>query len=151
MVQLIERKDEKKMTKLELAKKMDDMWARDNELVSGVFRYLEHPKGTLNFRYKKYARDEYKHYELYDGQRYSLPRMVVRHLNNDVYYKDYKHVAGDSGRFGTKSAVNDGTIKTNDNMYATEKVHRTEFRVLEFMDDDISMHPSHIIEVAKGS
>ncbi len=152
-IPLTERKEDtsRKVTKLELAKKMDAMWERDNELVSGIFRYLEHPNGTLNFRYKKYARDEYKHYELKDGERYQLPRMVVRHLNNDVYYKEYKHLGGDSGRFGTRAAMNSGSsanngeIKISENMHSIEKVPRCEFRSLEFMDDDLSLMPSNRI------
>lgn len=149
-IPLTERKEDtsKKLTKLELAKKLDALWERDNELVTGIFRYLEHPKGTLRFRYKKYARDEYREYELRDGEKYSLPRMVVRHLNNDVHYLEYKHLGSEAGRFGMRSAVNDGGIKTTETMHAIEKTPRCEFRSLEFMDDDLSLMPSKIVEVA---
>ena len=70
MAQLIERKEDRKITKIELGKKLEAMRERDNELVTGIFRYIEHKGGTLRFRYKKYAQDEFKAYELTDGIKY---------------------------------------------------------------------------------
>lgn len=145
MSQLTERKEEKKITKLDLAKKLEAMRERDNDLVAGIFRYLEHPRGTLRFRFKKYANDEYKAYELVDGQKYNLPRMVARHLNNNVHYLEYKRLDKALGDMVVHSAFNDGSFQSPEKMQVADKVHRCEFRSLEFMDDDIA--PSSLVQV----
>lgn len=145
MVQLTERKDEKKLTKAEVAKKIEAARERDNELVTGIFRYIEHPKGTLRFRFKRYAQDEFKAYDLRDGEKYKLPRMVARHLNNGVHYLDYKRLDNQMGEFGIHAGINDGSLQCPERMQVTTKVPRCEFRSLEFMDDDLT--PSSLVEV----
>lgn len=168
MSQIIERKEEKKLTVAEVGKKISAMREKDNELVSGIFRFLEHPKGILRFKFKKYAGDEYKAYELVDGMAYRLPRMVVKHLNNNCHYLDYKHLPGENGAFGIRTASDrtdsgrsvaggiqsrfgSGEMRTsyNDLTVAT-KVHRCEFRPLEFMDQDLDLFPSNLVEVTKN-
>lgn len=149
MAELIERKEERKMTRGELAKKLDAMHERDNEKVTGIFRYLEHQGGTLRFMFKKYPQDELRKYELRDGERYKIPRMVARHLNQEVYYTEYKHLPNNFGEQGTRGAINDGSGRLAGNMYEASKRYRCEFRSLEFMDEDIDIQPNRIIEVTK--
>jgi hypothetical protein len=147
MAQLTERKDEKKLTRADVAKKLEASRERDNELVTGIFDYIEHKKGTLRFRFKKYAQDEFKAYELRDGEKYKLPRMVARHLNNNVHYLEYKalnSLTDDNGR-PMSAGFNDGSLTCPERMQVTTKVHRCAFRSLEFMDDDLS--PSGLVEV----
>jgi len=145
MTQLIERKEEKKITRHDLAKKMDAMHERDNEKITGIFRYIEHPGGTLRFIYKKYQQDPLQQYELKDGERYKLPRMVVRHINNDVHYREYKKL---NSQFGDQiHCADDGQSREKSNMWVQNKRPRCEFKSLEFMDEDLE--PSRIIEVAK--
>lgn len=166
---LIERKDEKKLTKIELQKNLEAMRERDNELVTGIFRYIEHPRSVLRFRYKKYAGDEYKAYELWDGERYRLPRMVARHLNQNVHYIDYKHMPGQQGALGIRAAstqdprgggslrshsageFSDGLMRNNIALQCVTKVPRCEFRSLEFMDDDLDLNQANISEVRRVS
>lgn len=147
MTQLTERKEERKMTRGELAKKLDAMHERDNEKVTGIFRYIEHQGGTLRFMFKKYPQDELKKYEFTDGERYQIPRMVARHLNQGIHYTEYKHLDNNFGEQGIRGAINDGSGKLRGHMYATRKVPRCEFRSLEFMDEDLDMVPNRIIEV----
>ena len=152
---LIENNQEfKKPTKAEVMRKRAAEQERDYELVTGIFRYLEHPGGTLRFRYHKYPQDNNKMWELTDGQRYKLPRMIVRHLNNGVYYLSYKHLDNKLGEAGVhnamireKSRFDDGSGAQN-NMTITSKVHRCEFRSLDFMDeDDLSLQPSKLVTI----
>lgn len=145
MTQLTQRKDEKKITKLELAKNLEAMRERDNDLVTGIFRYIEHPRGTLRFRFKKYANDEYKAYELVDGQKYNLPRMIARHLNNNVHYMEYQRLDKTLEGMSVSAGYNDGSLQCPERMQVANKVHRCEFRSLEFMDDDIA--PSSLVQV----
>lgn len=143
-------KDEKKVTKQDLLKQRDAKRERDNELVTGIFYYTERPGGTLSFRFKKYAGDDYKEYVLTHGERYKLPRMVARHLNKDVHYTKYKTLdssAMQGAAPAQKSRFEDGTKRRNQGMNIQEKVHRCEFRSLEFMDEDLDLIPSNITMV----
>jgi hypothetical protein len=150
---MIEKREEKKPSKLEVMKRIEAARERDHELVSGIFRFLEHPKGRLHFRFKKYAHDDYKQYELVDGERYKLPRMVARHLNQNVYYIEYKRMDNDPGLIQSAGAgvsqYSTGGPRQSSNMHIQEKVRRCEFRPLEFMDDDLD--PSSIVEVVSKS
>lgn len=143
-------KNDKKSTISDIAKSRQERRERDNELVAGIFRYIEHKGGTLNFRFKKYAGDEYKEYRLVDGERYKLPRMVARHLNKDVHYTKYKTLDknfadGIQGGVSSQSSrFEDGTRKRSQHMNVEEKIHRCEFRSLEFMDDDLDLIPASI-------
>ena len=151
MSQLTERKEERKITRHELAKKMDSLHERDNEKVTGIFRYIEHPGGTMRFVFKKYQQDPLRQYELKDGERYQLPRMVVRHLNNQVHYIEYKPLDKQFGDSQIAAAMNDGSGKLKGNMWITAKRPRCEFRSLEFMDEDLDLNPSNLVEVVKKS
>jgi len=132
-----------------VAKKTEADYERDHEKISIIFRHLEHKGGSLNFRFKKYARDPYVQYQLIDGERYKLPRMVIHHLNNNVHYIEYKNVPKDSSSSPIIQAVeSDGQVRTGyQAMTAKVKVPRVECRILDFMDEDISLVPSNVVEV----
>lgn len=140
-----------KMSKTEASKQISKMRERDSEMVTGIFKNLENPgvngsKGSLSFGYKAYPGDDYVFYELWDGERYTIPRGVARHLNNNCYYKEYQHLQGEEGITGVRGAQGDGRLRTQ-HMQAARKIHRFEFRSLEFMDDDIEMQPVDLVEV----
>lgn len=143
------KQEERKMTKAELAKKIDSMKERDMELVTGIFRYIEKPRQTLKFRYKKYAGEEFVEYTFKDGERYRIPRMVARHLNQNCYYVEYKHLEGQFAKAvgGAHAASSARSEYDQSKMYGITKIHRTEFRSLEFMDDDIAPKPD-LMEIA---
>lgn len=143
---IVPKKEERKLTKIEVAKKVEAERERDTELVTGLFRYIEKPGQKLCFKYKKYAQDSNKKYELEDGKRYRIPRMVARHLNQNCFYSEYKRLGGAMANSDVMMAGT-GNEDTYANMYAVKKHHRTEFRSLEFMDDDINAKPE-IIEIA---
>lgn len=142
-----------KISREELAKQIKKMRDRDAEIVSGVFKNLENPavnggRGSVVFNYKYYPGDEYTAYELWDGERYSLPRGVARHLNNNCFYKEYQHLPGEFGQQGVRSGVNaDGRLQSQSFQQA-KKVHRYAFHSLEYMDDDSDMYPSNLVEVS---
>lgn len=144
----------KKTTVTQLQMKIEGIKERDKELVTGIFNFREKPNGRLQFMFQKYAEDGMKKYVLYDGKRYKLPRMVARHLNQNCYYVEYTRLAGKFGdatgamQGAYDSKFQDGveTDEVNTNMYAINKIHRTEFRSLEFMDDDLDA-ASNLTEV----
>lgn len=135
-----------RMTKEEAARKIAKMHERDSEMVSGIFKNLEAPSkdggsGLVAFSFRMYPQDPIEVYELRDGERYTLPRGVARHLNNGCYTLEYQQI--DRSIQGAISA--DGR-KTSD-MNVSKKVHRFAFLSLEYSDDDIDMYPTDLVEV----
>lgn len=140
--------ERKRMTKQEVEKMIAKMKDRDSELVTGIFKNLETPGGTAMFSYHIYPETENIGYELRDGERYQIPRGVARHLNNNCFYREYKHLRGEFGDTGIRAGFNDGRMRA-DNMQASRKVHRYAFHSLEFMDDDIELRaPANLLEVS---
>lgn len=141
----------KKISREELARQISKMRDRDAEKVTGIFKNLENPasggsKGSVCFSYKVYPGDENVIYELWDGERYTIPRGVARHLNNNCFYREYQHLPGEFGLQGIREAAPDGRLQTR-SMQMSRKVHRYAFHSLEFMDDDADMRPADIVEV----
>lgn len=149
--EVINKKVPKKITKEELAKQIRKLQDRDSEMVMGIFKNLENPatagsRGSVRFSYKAYPDEEPTIYELCDGERYTLPRGVARHLNNNCYYREYKHINGEKGTDGIRGASHDGRLETA-NMQLSRKIHRYAFHNLEYMDDDTEMNPTDLVEV----
>jgi hypothetical protein len=143
----------KKISREDFSKQIKKMRDRDAELVTGVFKNLENPatnggRGSVVFSYKFYPGEENSIYELWDGERYTLPRGVARHLNNNCFYREYQHLEGEFGTQGVRAGHSpDGRLKTNTTQVA-KKVHRYAFHSLEYMDDDLDMYPSNLAEVS---
>lgn len=138
-----EEPQEKPQTESELSKKIARMRDYDAELINGVFRNRENPRsstqtGVLAFRYKMYPGDSFDAYELQDGERYRLPRGVVRWLNNGCFKREYVDIAGQNPASSTpvKAGYADGRLRAKEKMQASRKVHRYEFVPLDFIDDD---------------
>lgn len=151
----------KKVSREELDRHIKNMRDRDAELITGVFNNLEHRatpsngRGCVAFGFKKYPGEELEFYELCDGERYTLPRGVVSHLNNNCYFKEYQRMEGEFGSMGIRQgmadprlAAKDGKLqRNNSHMQMAKKVHRFSFHNLEFMDDESDFRPSNLIEV----
>lgn len=127
----------KKLSKVEAMKKWEAQKERDLELVTGIFEYKEEGKRgqTLRFNFGKYV-DTFKQYSLKDGARCRIPRIVAQHLNNGCYYSEYQHVGSEFAKAVDSNTVT-GQEDTYARMYAIKKIHRTAFRSLEYMDDDL--------------
>jgi hypothetical protein len=150
MIRQQETAERKKMSRDELDRHIARLRERDKELVTGIFKNLEMPNSgaTVSFGVKLYPGDQYTFYELVDGERYQLPRGVVRHLNTGCYIKEYKHLPGEFGTLGMRAAVNDGRLKTPHTMTAEKKLHRFAFQPLDFMEDDGDLRPADLVEVS---
>lgn len=140
-----------KMTREELQKQIKRMRDRDSEKIVGMFRNLENRAtggscGSVVFSYKAYPGDENVFYELKDGERYSLPRGVARHLNNNCFHREYQHLSGQYGEQGMRNAAPDGRLTTAQ-MQVSRKIHRFAFDSMEFSDDDADMKPANLLEV----
>ena len=120
-----------KEAKLATKKKIQLERERDAKLVKGKFMFHEVPGGTLRFNFHKYKGDPVKTYELVDGEIYTIPLGVAKHLNQDVGYPIHQHALDDNG----KPSMKIGKFE-----------RRCSFQSLEFMaDEDFS--PTDLITV----
>lgn len=132
-------------------KRLMSSWRdRDAELVTGIFKNNEAPGQSTSFRFKAYKGDDYKEWFFEDGEKYRIPRGIARHLNTACYIKDYKHLAGESGAYGIRAAVRDGSPAKNEQLIAERKVYRYQFLSLEFDADELDMQPSKLVQVTKS-
>lgn len=97
---------------------------KDREKVRGIFRFHEVPGGTMSFVFKKYKEDPVENFTLVDGEIYSLPLGVAKHLNKNCWYPVHSYSVDESGKPLTKIG---------------QKVRRASFQSLEFIDiDDVT-------------
>lgn len=96
-----------------------DMRKKDAELVRGKFSFLEAPGGTLIFSYRKYKGEQIKTYKLKDGESYTIPRGVAKHLATSGSYPIHEYTTDEAG----KPFVRIGRVK-----------RRYNFESLEFFD-----------------
>jgi len=125
------------MKKKELSKNLRYQRDKDREKVQGVFRFYEVPGGTMSFCYKAYKEDEVERYDMVDGQVYTVPLGVAKHLNKNLWYPEYAYIPSEKGVVGGYGG--------NQGMKATKKVRRCGFQSLEFIDvDDV---PTQVTQV----
>lgn len=94
---------------------------KDREMVKGMFIFHEVPGGSMNFVFKAYKEDQVERYDLVDGQVYSLPLGVAKHLNKNGWYPVHSYALDETGK---------------PTMRIGQKVRRFSFRSLEFIDVD---------------
>lgn len=94
---------------------------RDREMVRGKFIFHEVPGGMVSFIFKAYKQDPLERFDLIDGQIYSLPLGVAKHLNKNCWYPVHAHALDDNGK---------------PVMRVGQKVRRMSFQSLEFVDID---------------
>ena len=94
-------------------------YEKDHEMVKGIFRFHELPGGEMGFVFRKYFGDDIERYKMKDGEVYTVPRMVAKHLNSNCSYPSYDYKPDERGIPVTTIA---------------EKVRRCSFQSLEFVD-----------------
>jgi len=105
---------------------------KDREKVRGIFRYYEVPGGTVSFCFKAYKEDQVERYDLVDGEIYTLPLGVAKHLNKNTAYPIHAYATDESGRPVQRIG---------------QKVHRCGFQSLEFVDVDELGQTKEIVTV----
>lgn len=93
---------------------------RDKQPVRGKFIFHEVPGGSVSFNFKKYKEDDVERYDLMDGQIYTLPLGVAKHLNKNCAYPVHSFTLDENGRPMQKVG---------------QMVRRMSFQSLEFIDD----------------
>jgi hypothetical protein len=114
----------KDMTREQAKADLERKRQRDREIVRGKFIFHECPGGSMEFVYKAYEKDPLERYSLQDGEVYSLPLGVARHLNKNCWYPVHSYAQSEQGLPSVKIG---------------QKIRRCSFQSLEFVDtDDIS-------------
>ncbi len=107
--------DKKEPVKVNLKYQRD----KDREKVRGIFRFNEVPGGTMSFVFKAYKEDPVERFDMIDGQVYTVPLGVAKHLNKNGWYPIHAYAKLEEG--GHMMKIND-------------KIHRFGFQSLEFID-----------------
>ena len=94
---------------------------KDREMVRGIFRFHEVPGGVMEFCFKKYKGDPLESFKFHDGEVYSIPLGVAKHLNTNCWYPSYTFKNDEAGR---------------PSVSVSEKIRRVSFQSLEFVDID---------------
>ncbi len=118
---------------------------RDSKMVKGKFHFHELSGGVLEFNYHAYKGDQVDKYRLVDGQIYTLPLGVARHLNKNVAYPEYSYLPGEDTIGATNSE--DGVA-----MRVKRMVRRCSFESLEFIADEEMQKAeidNNVVEVEK--
>ncbi len=125
-------------------KKVDHKYTRDKhrEMVKGKFIFHEVPGGLLSFPFREFKEDEVERYDLYDGEIYTLPLGVAKHLNKNCAYPEYEYIKGEPEIKGGYNSMDRGK-----NMRVCRMTRRCSFQSLEFLDlEDV---PNRIVMVEK--
>lgn len=106
---------------------------KDKEMVKGVFKFYEVPGGSMEFMFRKYRGNKPERYSMIDGQVYTIPLGVAKHLNNDCWYPIHSYTTDEHGKPTQR---------------VSQKVKRCGFQSLEFMDiEDFDRGGQQIIKV----
>lgn len=101
------------------AKYIKQMREKDRQMVRGIFKFYEVPHGRMAFSYRAYAEDEVENFDMIDGEIYTIPLGVAKHLNKNGWYPVHAHVMNEAGTHQVKVG---------------SKVRRFGFQSLDFMD-----------------
>jgi hypothetical protein len=107
---------------------------KDREMVRGKFIFHEVPGGGMEFNYKAYKGDQIEKYEMVDGQIYTIPLGVAKHLNQNLWYPVHAHATDENGKPSTK---------------ISQKIRRCSFQSLEFVDVEEDLKPVGLIQIEK--
>ena len=107
------------LSKTEMAAHLKAAAEKDRQMVRGKFIFHEIPGGQLDFSFRKYKQDALQNFSLKDGEIYTIPLGVAKHLNTNCAYPSYTYKNDENGRPVVQVA---------------EKIRRCSFQSLEFLD-----------------
>jgi hypothetical protein len=106
---------------------------KDREMVKGIFRFYEVPGGSMSFVYRAYKEDPVERFDFVDGEVYTIPLGVAKHLNKRGSYPIHTYAQDADGK---------------PLMKVGQKVRRFGFQSLEFIaDEDLIGTDKEIITV----
>ena len=82
-------------------KKLEDLRQQkrdeDSKIVTGMFKNLECKGGELKLTYRTYKEDPYRTYTFEDGQTYSIPIGLAKHINKGTNIPEREYATGPDG------------------------------------------------------
>lgn len=115
--------------KRELSKKdLKYMRDKDRELVTGTFRFFECPNMPMRFVVRFYKEDPVETYEMYDGEVYTIPLGVAKHLNRNGWYPINEYILNKVENPHRDVRAPKGNYRM------ARKVRRFGFQSMDFMD-----------------
>lgn len=90
----------RKLTAEEKRKSTDSInkaYIADSKLVKGTFKNIECPGASLEFSLRLYKQDPIRVYNFEDGESYTIPMGVAKHINRQCQYKRSKHLVDKEG------------------------------------------------------
>lgn len=117
------------------AKNVNYLRDKDRQMVKGIFKNYETPGGSLKFVFRKHKGDDIQSYNFVDGQIYTIPLGVAKHLNTNCNYAVHKYAVDEAG---------------SPTMRIGQRIHRFGFQSLEFMDiEELNANPQQVIVTAE--
>ncbi len=113
------RFENKKTEKRELSPEIREKRDKHRKMVRGKFIYHEVPNGHMAFPFREFPGDLIETYRMDDGEIYTVPLGVAKHLNTNCWYPSYDFK--DDGK-GSKS------------VRISQKIRRCSFQSLEFLE-----------------
>lgn len=113
------RLENKRTDKVELDPAIKALRDKDRTPVRGKFIFHEVPNGKMEFVYRAYKGDPVEKYTMDDGEIYTVPLGVAKHLNTNCWYPSYDYKDDANGRPVCKMA---------------QKIRRCSFQSLEFLE-----------------
>lgn len=115
---------------------------KNREPVKGIFRFYEVPGGSMSFSFKEFKEDQVERYDFIDGEVYSIPLGVAKHLNKNGWYPEYEYLPGQPGVQASPNGLHGATMRVG------KKVRRFGFQSLEFVDiEELNQGNSPIVTV----
>lgn len=111
---------------------LEAMRLRDRKLVRGRFNFHDCPGGMLKFTTHFYKGNPPEDWTMVDGQIYSIPLEVARHLNKNVAYPEHEYLPGYEKVLGAVPADGGNNIP----MRIKRMVRRTSFESLDFLEEE---------------
>jgi hypothetical protein len=134
-----------KVDKIAAGKSLAKQQEKDREMVRGRFRFFEVQGGTMSFVYRCYKTEDVERYDFVDGEIYTIPYGVARHLNKNCWYPEYGYINPNNPNDKTMGGYNS---LAGQGMRMCKKVQRMGFESLEFVDlDDVAPMASPIITI----
>ena len=94
---------------------------KDREMVKGRFIFHEVPGGSMSFCFRAYKEDPIETFDMIDGEVYTVPLGVAKHLNKNCWYPEYEFNRAEGMQNVQKIGI---------------KKRRCSFQSLEFVDSE---------------
>ncbi len=100
---------------------------KEVQKVKGIFRNVEYPGTGVAFSFRGGWKGPVKHFSLFDGCEYELPKEVADHLNNGCAYKTMKWLSSEGNSVNAKP-LNTPSMP-NYTPQVDKKIHRFMFQI----------------------